>query len=204
MIPQSATQPAPASPAQPDPAQPENQRLLRDQALPESRPVSPPAAPVVVLDTNVCLDLFVFHDPRWNALLEAMQQGRVRAVTRSDCRNEWQVVLGYRQLPLDEDSRAASMAAFDSLISCGEFPPMPGIVLPRCTDGDDQKFLELARDAKAAWLISKDKALLKLARKTAQAGLFRIGLPQTWLAAQSSNSVTSNLPQGRAGSGHGI
>lgn len=143
-----------------------------------------PDAPVLVLDTNVCLDLFVFRDPRWSHLLAAMRLGHVQAVTRNDCRNEWHVVLGYRQLPLDEQSRANSRAEFDGLIRCGEFPAMPGIVLPRCSDGDDQKFLELARDAKAAWLITKDKALLKLARKTAQAGLFRIGLPQTWLAAQ--------------------
>ena len=151
-----------------------------------------PDAPVLVLDTNVCLDLFVFHDPRWATLLTALQQGTVRAVTRADCRDEWQAVLGYRQLPLDDASRASSMAAFDALITCHDFPAVPGIVLPRCSDRDDQKFLELARDAKAAWLITKDKALLKLARKTAQAGLFKIGLPQAWLATN-----------GAGGSAHG-
>ena len=31
-------------------------------------------APVktIILDTNVCLDLFVFHDPRWAPLLDAL------------------------------------------------------------------------------------------------------------------------------------
>ncbi len=162
-----------------------------------------PDAPVLVLDTNVCLDLFVFHDPRWAALLSALREGTVRAVTRTDCRDEWQVVLGYRQLPLDAESRASSMAAFDAHITCHEFPPVPGIVLPRCTDRDDQKFLELARDAKAAWLITKDKALLKLARKTAQAGLFKIGLPQVWLAANSGlGSKPENGPERGPGSVH--
>ena len=148
---------------------------------------NPPAAaaPLLVLDTNVCLDLFVFHDPRWERLLLALQQGRVRAVTRLDCKTEWQTVLGYRQLPLDDVSRAAAVAAFDALIACHEFAPVHGIVLPRCSDGDDQKFLELARDAKASCLISKDKALLKLGRKTRQAGLFNILLPQAWLAGYS-------------------
>ncbi len=53
--------------------------------------------------------------------------------------------------------------------------------LPVCSDRDDQKFLELARDAQAAVLVTKDKALLKLARRTAKAGMFRILTPQAWL-----------------------
>jgi predicted nucleic acid-binding protein len=71
------------------------------------------------------------------------------------------------------------------LITCHDFPSVYGIQLPRCSDRDDQKFLELARDAKANILLTKDKALLKLARKTQQAGLFRIMLPQTWVAEQT-------------------
>lgn len=150
-------------------------------ANPAASPTSAPA-PLLVLDTNVCLDLFVFDDPRWARLLAALEQGHVRAVTRIDCKTEWQVVLGYRQLPLDETSRARSHARFEALIPCHEFAAIPGIVLPRCSDGDDQKFLELARDARASCLITKDKALLKLARKTTRAGLFNILLPQAWLA----------------------
>jgi hypothetical protein len=30
----------------------------------------------IVIDTNVCLDLFVFHDPRWAALLAASNPAR--------------------------------------------------------------------------------------------------------------------------------
>ena len=60
--------------------------------------------------------------------------------------------------------------------------PAPKLVrLPVCSDKDDQKFLEVARDADADILITKDKALLKLARKTAQAGMFRIMVPEAWL-----------------------
>jgi predicted nucleic acid-binding protein len=39
----------------------------------------------------------------------------------------------------------------------------------------------LARDAHAGVLITKDKALLKLARKTTQAGLFSIIRPDAWI-----------------------
>ena len=141
-----------------------------------------PAPKRIVLDTNVCLDLFVFHDPRWSALLAAMESGAVQAITREDCRAEYLVVLHYKHLPLDEASRAVSAARFDALITVVA-PAVSGVRLPVCTDKDDQKFLELARDANVDSLITKDKALLKLARKTAKAGMFKIIVPEAWVLA---------------------
>lgn len=145
------------------------------------------ASPVerIILDTNVCLDLFVFHDPRWAPLLAALETGTVEAVTRADCRDEYRIVLHYAHLPLDETSRPVAEARFDALIRVIE-PPVSGVRLPVCTDRDDQKFLELARDAAVDTLITKDKALLKLAKKTAQAGMFRIMLPEAWLKASAA------------------
>lgn len=136
----------------------------------------------IVLDTNVCLDLFVFRDPRWIALLAAMQDGAVDAVTRTDCRMEWQIVLGYAHLKLDAEAQRRCTEQFDALIRCLPAQPTPLVAtpLPQCRDRDDQKFLELARDAGASVLITKDKALLKLAGRTHRAGLFSILLPQDW------------------------
>ncbi len=137
----------------------------------------------VILDTNVCLDLFVFRDPRWTALATALQDGQIHAVTRADCRREWQIVLEYPHLSLDHDARTRSAADFDaaiSLLGAEELLVQADTRLPICRDPDDQKFLELARDADAAVLITKDKALLKLARKNARAGLFRIIPPEAW------------------------
>ncbi|MBV6323411.1 putative toxin-antitoxin system toxin component, PIN family [Duganella violaceipulchra] len=133
----------------------------------------------IVIDTNVCLDLFVFKDPRWAALLAALENGTVEAITRSDCRDEYNIVLHYKHLPLDDDSRPLAAARFDQLITVVA-PPESGIRLPVCTDKDDQKFLEVARDANAAILITKDKALLKLARRLAKAGMFKVIVPEAW------------------------
>jgi putative PIN family toxin of toxin-antitoxin system len=143
---------------------------------------------IVVIDTNVCLDLFVFHDQRWNLLLESLKNGTVRAVTRADCSEEWRIVLTYPHLPLDDDSRTASAAQFNALIArLPEAATSNDVVkLPMCSDPDDQKFLELARDSGARVLITKDKALLKLARKTARAGLFSIMLPEVWIKEQQT------------------
>ena len=42
---------------------------------------------------------------------------------------------------------------------------VPGTDLPKCRDPDDQKFLEAAAAARADVLITKDVALLELARR---------------------------------------
>jgi putative PIN family toxin of toxin-antitoxin system len=141
--------------------------------------------PRIVLDTNVCLDLFLFRDPACTPLLAALQAGTVQAVTRADCRAEWLRVLHYPQLPIQEATRPGIAAAFDRLIH--DLPDTAvaadETLLPRCADPDDQKFLELALAARASWLLSKDNELLKLDRRTRGAGLFPILLPQAWSLA---------------------
>lgn len=148
----------------------------------------PASAPTIVLDTNVCLDLFVFHDKRWVRLLQALERGEIQAVTRADCRDEYRIVLHYPHLPLDEASREQAAARFDALVRVVA-PDSKPIRLPVCSDRDDQKFLELARDANAAILVTKDKALLKLGRKTQEAGMFRIMLPEAWVKAQAASPL---------------
>jgi predicted nucleic acid-binding protein len=143
--------------------------------------VSEPAvpAPRVVLDTNVCLDLFVFGDPRCAGLHEALREGRLEAVTRDDCRAEWHAVLGYPQLALDDLRRGRARSAFDACVRCLPTSPAP-FRPPRCDDPDDQMFLELAAAAGARAILSRDAALLKLARRTRRDGLFEILPPWAW------------------------
>lgn len=144
----------------------------------------PASTKPIVIDTNVCLDLFVFRDPRWMPLLAALESGRVRAVTRADCRDEYRIVLHYSHLPLDEATRPQAAERFDALIEVVA-PTSRALRLPVCTDRDDQKFLEIARDADADILVTKDKALLKLARRTARENLFRIMTPDVWIKTEA-------------------
>ncbi len=137
----------------------------------------------LVLDTNVCLDLFVFRDPRWAALLSALRESRVQAYTRADCRMEWTLVLAYTRLGLDAAQQAAALAEFDQWITpVPEAPATDGIKLPVCRDSDDQKFIELAAACGADALVTKDKLVLKLARKMKKLALFRILSPEQWTA----------------------
>lgn len=134
----------------------------------------------IVIDTNVCLDLFVFKDPRWQAILAGLQSGRIVAQTRQDCRDEWLAVLEYSHLPITAENKGTIVASFDQYILVSAFDSRP-IRLPVCSDKDDQKFLEFSRDSQAEVLVSKDKALLKLARKTRALGLFAIETPEQFL-----------------------
>jgi putative PIN family toxin of toxin-antitoxin system len=150
--------------------------------------------PRIVLDTNVCLDLFVFRDPLCSHLLTALQRGVVQAVTREDCRDEWLRVLHYPQLPIDEPMRPALVEVFDrwiDLLPPDALPVFDEVRLPRCADPDDQKFLELALASGASWLLSKDKELLKLDRRTCATGLFSIRLPQLWSISDVRNNEIS-------------
>jgi putative PIN family toxin of toxin-antitoxin system len=147
----------------------------------------------IVLDTNVCLDLFVFRDPRWQALLAAMQSGEVQTVTRSDCRTEWTLVIAYTKLGLDAGAQTAAIAEFDKLIAVLDLPPPDGVpALPVCRDPDDQKFLELAAAVGASCVITKDKALLKLAGKMRRRGGFDILSPEQWIARHAASQQISH------------
>ena len=135
----------------------------------------------VVIDTNVCLDLFVFRDSRYQSLLDALRNGRLHAVTSEHCRKEWLFILSYPHLPLNEESKAAAMSEYDSLFTLISMDaPREDLVLPVCKDKEDQKFIALAYAAKASLLLTKDKALLKLAKRTARMGLFAIASPDRW------------------------
>lgn len=137
------------------------------------------SVPRVVLDTNVCLDLFVFDDPRCARIRSALRVGAIEAVTCAACEDEWRAVLRYPKLELDQATRRRALAAFE--VSVSRLPIVPQAAgLPRCADPDDQKFLALAACAGARWLLSRDRALLALARRSLGRCGIAILAPQDW------------------------
>ena len=138
--------------------------------------------PRIVLDTNAWLDLLLFEDPHVATLRSALRNGDISAVVNAACRAEWLRVLQYPQLRLDRDRGTRLLQAFDALTcllpdtACVREPEL----LPRCTDRDDQKFVQLAFDSGARWLVSRDREVLALGRRTARAGWFEIVTPQAW------------------------
>lgn len=136
-----------------------------------------PALPLWVLDTNVVLDWLLFADPAVRVMGEHIVDGRARVISRADCRAELERVLEYPKLPATPRQRQAILVTYDAL-TCPFEGPAKDTWIPRCRDADDQKFLELARDAGAHWLVTKDNLLLRLARQTSEQSLFSILHPK--------------------------
>ncbi len=131
----------------------------------------------VVFDTNVLLSLFVFADSRFAPLRGEVVSGHWIALTSPPCLAEYQRVLGYPLFELSAAQQAAAYAAYLELVQIIDGPARTHIVLPKCQDKDDQKFLELARDGQADWLVTADKLLLKLRRGRRLDHLFRVFTP---------------------------
>jgi uncharacterized protein len=136
-----------------------------------------PASVRVVFDTNVLLSLFVFKDSRFAPLRGEVACGRWSALTSAPCLAEYRRVLGYPLFELSAEHQEAVYVAYLEVAERVEGAARADILLPKCRDKDDQKFLELARDGQADWLVSADKALLKLRRGRRLDGLFRIMTP---------------------------
>jgi len=131
----------------------------------------------VVFDTNVLLSLFVFKDSRFAPLRGEVVCGRWIALTSAACLAEFRRVLNYPLFALDEAQQGCALAAYLALVQIVESEPRLDLMLPKCKDRDDQKFLELARDGRADWLVSADKLVLRLRRGRRLAGLFQILTP---------------------------
>lgn len=135
----------------------------------------------MVFDTNVLVSLYVFADSRFLPLRHQVDDGRWVALSNAACLEEFRRVLAYSQFGVDPVQQQQALAAYRSKLSLIEPAADPKAMLPHCSDRDDQKFLELARDGDAQVLITADKALLKLARRDRLRGLFRIITPTAML-----------------------
>jgi putative PIN family toxin of toxin-antitoxin system len=124
----------------------------------------------LVLDTHVWLDWLAFEDPSVAPLKAALAEDRVEIYLDNACAAELERVLGYPMAKrvADKEVQAARLAEARRITkrparALGE---AERVSLPRCADADDQKFLELALAARADVLVTRDRELLRLARRT--------------------------------------
>lgn len=132
----------------------------------------------LVLDTNVWLDWLVFAEPAVVPIREAVAASRAAVYIDAACDAELERVLAYDlgKHSLEPWKQAACLAACRHAALKIEAAAWPAelALLPRCRDPDDQKFLEAALAAQADYLVTKDQALLELARRERR---FRILTP---------------------------
>lgn len=120
---------------------------------------------LVVLDTNIVLDLLLFADPSTAALQVALKAGQCTWLSTRAMRDELVRVLDYPALAAPMATRGLHadgvLARFDQTSTLQPVPPACPV---RCSDKDDQGFIDLAV-AHGAALLSKDKAVLRLRRR---------------------------------------
>jgi uncharacterized protein len=139
----------------------------------------------LILDTNVVLDWLVFNDPLLANFIHFVRAGQINVLTHSTALDELRRVLNYPTLKLDTIRQEEIYASYQSLCSEAVVPMgftaqnlfMPA-GFPQCHDRDDQLFLGLTLHAQAYALVSKDKAVLALRKRTRKFGVTILDVKQ--------------------------
>ncbi len=108
--------------------------------------MTPPESGLVVIDTNIALDLLVFDNPDCVPLAAALAAGELRWIVTAPMRTELARVLGYpliaKRLAHRQMEAARVLEAFDARVHLlADTPPRAPCV---CKDPDDQVFIDLA------------------------------------------------------------
>ena len=133
-----------------------------------------------MLDTNVVLDWLLFDNPSAALLAAAIAQRQVRWIATAAMRGELSEVLRRGLAGQRNADPTLVLAGWDAHAEMIDEPPrLPVAVALPCSDPDDQKFLDLAHWAGARWLLSRDRAVLRLRRRAATFGI-AIAEPERW------------------------
>ena len=137
--------------------------LEPDLPLSELQPGSRKA--LVVLDTNIVLDVFVFADMAAKPIRKALEAGELDWIATRPMRDELARVLGYPQivprLAFYQLSADDVLASFDRHARLVEVAVKARL---NCSDPDDQKFIDLAVSTQAL-LLSKDRHVLSMSKR---------------------------------------
>jgi len=148
---------------------------------------------VLVLDTNVVLDLFVYEDPATLPLRAALAESQTRWLATTVMREELNRVLAYPQVVKSLAARSLTaetvLAAFDARVQLADIADKAPYT---CKDADDQQFIDLAV-AHRAVLLSKDKAVLCMAKRLATLGVRvnRSWVPETLSTLTTPTEITA-------------
>ena len=122
---------------------------------------------VVIFDTNVLLDLFVFNDIRALHLKQALIEGKLQALATPSTLEEFADVISRPLFSLDESLQERIRLQWQGLAQIRDDQSL--IKAPwMCQDPDDQVFLDLAYTEKPCILISKDNEVLRFANQAAK------------------------------------
>jgi putative PIN family toxin of toxin-antitoxin system len=119
--------------------------------------------PRVVLDTNILLDLFYFKDKSVAYLFECLKTEKVQGFTCELIWEEFAEVLARKPFNQTEEEVNLIWSNYQHLFKWQA--PQRNNSGIKCSDPDDQIFVELAVELAPCSLITKDKDLLILHKK---------------------------------------
>ena len=170
-------------------------------SLEVASPLQPPAGTPqslacgpVVIDTNVALDLLLFKDPRVQHLHQALIAQRLRWIATERMLDELGHVLRRSALAHWAHDCDQVMREARGLCQAVSIGAEAASQVPRCTDPDDQMFIDLAWHWPTPLLFSRDRALLRLGRPARLRGLW-IGTPERWGASPSLTQQEQRRPK---------
>jgi predicted nucleic acid-binding protein len=139
-----------------------------------------PAPRRAVLDSNTVLDWLVFGDPHGLAVGAAVIARRLQWLATAAMRDELAHVLARGHLEHWMPNAAALWCTWAQFCTEVPVPPpcAPALRL-RCADPDDQKFIDLAIANPDCWLLTRDRAVLALARRLRPHGVDAL-TPAAW------------------------
>ncbi len=141
---------------------------------------------LIVIDSQSLFDWLVFHNPMCANWSHALDGHDWEWVFTSDMKSEFDFVAakGFGdRWPVDDESVQAMWSRHAREVPAP--PPLGAAARLRCTDHDDQKFIDLAIAIGAHTLVTRDKALLRLARKALERHGVRVCKPDAWSAGLS-------------------
>lgn len=126
---------------------------------------------MIVLDTNIALDLLLFADPASQPLRQLLASRQKQWVATVPMRDELARVLDYpllaARLLKQQQTASQLLALWDAQV---QLQPVAAKAPYTCKDADDQKFIDLAV-AHRAPLLSKDRAVLSMAKRLLTLGV---------------------------------
>jgi uncharacterized protein len=159
--------------------------MLSGQDISKMRcPALATPAPSVVLDTNATLDWLVFKDAAMQQLTQCIEGGQVRWLASPRMRDELQHMLCHPRLASWSPDAPSALKTFDNWVGLVAEPRLAPAQRLLCSDSDDQVFIDLALAEGASWLVTHDRALLKLARKARPRGVVILP-PVRWSLLQT-------------------
>ena len=116
-----------------------------------------------MLDTAVVVSALLFEAGRLSYVRDAWTAGRLVPLVSRDTTTELLRVLGYPKFDLRPEEVETVLSAYLPFVEAVDVKgDLRG--LPRCSDPDDQMFIELAHVGEAEALVTGDQALLAMKR----------------------------------------